>query len=70
VRGGDFAAAARVLLLAIEKFPYLPAPYERLAACYLGAGEQAKASGILRRGLELFPADKHLLQLAQKSQQP
>jgi tetratricopeptide (TPR) repeat protein len=69
-RDGDLGGAIKVLSSAIEKFPYNPAPYESLAACYLRRGDTAKALDILRRGLKLFPADKSLLQLAAKANQP
>lgn len=70
LRDGDLGGAIKVLSSAIEKFPYNPAPYENLAACYLRSGDTAKALDILRRGLKLFPADKSLLQLAAKANQP
>jgi tetratricopeptide (TPR) repeat protein len=69
-RSGDLDAAIKVLSIATERFPYNPAPYKQLVACYRRAGQAAKASEILHRGLELFPADRNLLQLAAKSGQP
>ena len=64
IRSGDTAGAIKVLSLAITRFPYNPTPYEHLVSCYRKAGDEANASEILRRGLQLFPADKQLLQLA------
>jgi hypothetical protein len=69
-RSGDLGAAVKALSIATEKFPYMPAPYEKLAECYMRAGDTAKASDILRRGLVLFPSDKNLLQLAARAGQP
>ena len=67
---GYLGGAIKALAIAIERFPYIPAPYEKLADCYQRAGETAKASVILRRGLRRFPADKNLLQLAAKTGLP
>jgi hypothetical protein len=69
-RSGDFGAAIKVLSIATEKFPYFPAPYENLVRSYLRAGDTAKASDVLRRGLDLFPSDKTLLQLAARAARP
>jgi len=69
-RGGDLGAAIKVLSIAIEKFPYNPAPYENLVVYYRRTGDTTRASDVLRRGLELFPADKNLLHLATKAGQP
>ena len=66
-RGGDFGAAIGVLSLATQRFPYVPAPYEKLVACYLRAGKAARASEILHHSLELFPSDKNLLELATRA---
>jgi hypothetical protein len=69
-RGGDFGAAIKVLSIATGKFPYFPAPYENLVRSYLRAGDTAKASDILHRGLDLFPSDKTLLQLVARVAHP
>jgi len=62
LRGGDFAGAIQALSTAIERFPYNPAPYEKLVDCYRRAGDTARAAEILDRGLKLFPSDKRLLE--------
>jgi tetratricopeptide (TPR) repeat protein len=67
---GDLDAAIKVLTTATQRFPYTPAPYENLVACYLRAGNAAKASDILHRGLQVFPSDRNLLQLASRAAQP
>jgi tetratricopeptide (TPR) repeat protein len=67
---GDFDSAIKVLSVATHRFPYIPAPYENLVACYLRAGDTANASDTLHRGLQLFPSDKSLLQLAARAAQP
>jgi hypothetical protein len=69
-RSGDLGAAIKVLLIAMERFPYTPAPYEKLIDYYQRTGDSAKASEILHRGLKLFPSDKNLLQLAATAGQP
>jgi len=69
-RAGDLEAAIKVLSTAAEKFPYIPTPYENLAICYLRNGDSAKASDVIRRGLQVFPSDKNLHQLAVKALRP
>jgi len=69
-RSGDPEAAIKVLSIAIERFPYNPTPYEKLVVSWQRVGNTAKASEVLHRGLELFPADRNLLQLAAKASQP
>lgn len=69
-RGGDLNAAIKLLSIAMRKFPYIPTPYENLAICYLRAGDRAKASDILHRGLQVFSSDKNLLHLAARAIQP
>jgi Flp pilus assembly protein TadD len=64
-RSNDFDGAIAVLTSALNRFPYVPTTYEHLAACYLSAGHPLKASDTIRRGLDVFPSDKVLLQLAQ-----
>jgi len=67
---GEIAAAIKVLSVATQRFPYIPAPYENLVVCYMRAGDRARAADILHRGLELFPSDKNLLQLAARAAHP
>ena len=61
-RAGNLGGAIKALSIAIERFPYGPAPYQKLVGCYRRAGDSARASRILDRGLKLFPSDKKLLQ--------
>ena len=69
-RAGNLDAAIRVLSIAVEKFPYIPTPYENLAVCYLRTGDAGKASDTVRRGLQIFPSDRNLLRLAEKALRP
>jgi hypothetical protein len=69
-RSGNPGPAIKVLWLATERFPYNPAPYEHLVASYMRTGDKVKAAEVLHRGLELFPADRNLCQLAAKMGQP
>jgi hypothetical protein len=69
-RSGDFGGAIQSLSTAIERFPFNPTPYEKLAECYQRAGEKEKTSEIVDRGLKLFPSDKVLIQFAANSGKP
>jgi predicted negative regulator of RcsB-dependent stress response len=69
VHSNDFDGAIAVLTSALQRFPYIPTTYERLAACYLIAGQQSRASEMIRRGLEMFPSDLALLNLARQTHQ-
>ena len=70
-RGGDLDGAIKVLSIATERFPYVPAPYENLVVCYLRAGDTAKAlEHLFTEGLKIFPSDNNLLQLAARAGQP
>lgn len=68
-RANNIGAAIAVLSTALEKFPYLPTPYENLAVCYLRSGDRQKAAEIVRRGLSIFPADQNLILLASRIHQ-
>jgi hypothetical protein len=66
-RANDLNAAIAVLTSALARFPYLPTPYENLAVCYLRSGQASKAGEVIERGLTIFPSDKNLLALAQRT---
>jgi hypothetical protein len=66
-RANDLNAAIATLTAALARFPYVPTPFENLAVCYLRSGQSSKADQIIRRGLEIFPSDRNLLLLAQRT---
>lgn len=65
-RSNDLEGAIATLTAALERFPYVPTPYENLAVCYLRSNQPARASEVIRRGLEIFPSDKNLLLLSER----